>query len=181
MAQGLLHRVSHYGLGVGLVAVAAHLVWEASHGGVVSHHLLAQPDLPSISNWWGLLTVPLLGWMASRVVTRRVAAQPAAVSTAALGFAGALLVGLALSSSFALGFEAVTSGVFLAALAAGLVFRTYRAECLFGFVLGLLIVFGGVLPVLVACVAAALSALAHFALWPACASLWRTLRGGQAR
>lgn len=181
MSHKGMHRVLPYGLVLGLLAVLAHLSWELSHGGVVSHHLLAQPDLPSVSNWWGLLTVPLLGWVASRVVIRRAAAQPGAAKTAVLAFVLALLVGLALSSSFTLGFETATSGIFFAALLAGLVVRSYRAECVFGFVLGMLFVFGGVLPVLVASVAAVLSALAHFVLWPACAWVWRALRGAPAR
>lgn len=177
MAHGLMHRVLPYGLALALVAVAVHLAWEFTHGGVRSHHLLAQPDLPAISNGWGLLTVPLLGWLASRVATRRAAGDPRAAAPAVWAFIGALLVGIAVSSGFVLGLQSATSGIFFAALAAGLVFRTYRAEYAFGFVLGMLFVFGGVLPALVASVAAALSALAHFVIWPAGAFVFRKLRG----
>ncbi|MCG6191295.1 hypothetical protein [Maribellus maritimus] len=48
------------------------ILWEYFNGGVVSHYLLARDDLPAISNWWGLLTVPLLFWLAiSRIHRRR--------------------------------------------------------------------------------------------------------------
>lgn len=181
MSHGWMQRALRYGWVLGLVAVLAHLGWELARGGVRSHHLLAQPELPSFSNAWGLLTLPVLGWLASWVVTRRAAGVPGAAGLAVFAFLGALLVGLALSSSFALGFDTATPVIFFAALASGLVFRTYRVECVFGFVLGMLVVFGGVLPVLIATVAASLSALSHFVLWPACAWMWRTLRGVPAR
>ena len=44
-----------------LVFAAAHLTYEHFTGGVRSHHVLNRPDLPAISNWFGLLTLPLLG------------------------------------------------------------------------------------------------------------------------
>ncbi len=31
------------------------LTWQHFHGGVPSHHILQQKDLPEISNWWGAL------------------------------------------------------------------------------------------------------------------------------
>lgn len=34
--------------------------WQHLDGGVPAHHLLADPSLPSLSNWWGLLALPLL-------------------------------------------------------------------------------------------------------------------------
>ncbi len=51
----------------GLVLVAAVsvgiwvlLVWQHFHGGVPSHSFMARKDMPSISNWWGALLLPLL-------------------------------------------------------------------------------------------------------------------------
>ena len=44
-----------------LLFAAAHLTFEHYTGGVRSHHLLNRPDLPAISNWLGLITLPLLG------------------------------------------------------------------------------------------------------------------------
>lgn len=176
MADGKTHGVLPYGLGLAVLVAALHLGWELTHGGVRSHHLLARDDLPAISNWWGLLTLPLLGWLASRVVTGRARADEGAVARAAAGFAGAALVGVALSASFAAGYEPVASGIFFGALASGLVLPIYRAEYVFGFVLGMTFVFGAVLPLIAASVAAAVSAAAHFLVRPAFASLWRKVR-----
>ena len=45
-----------------LCAELALLGREHLRGGVLSHHLLANPDLPAVFNWWGLPLVPLLAW-----------------------------------------------------------------------------------------------------------------------
>lgn len=176
MANYRMYRLLPYGLGLALLAAAVHLGWEATHGGVQSHHLLARKDLPAVSNWWGLLVLPLLGGLASRSVTGRVEVDDATAAKAAAGFAGSLLTGVALSASFAAGNESTTSALFVATLAAGLVLPTYRAEYVFGFVLGMTFVFGSMLPTLVASVAAGVSATAHLLVRPVFASLLRKIR-----
>jgi hypothetical protein len=171
-----MHSLLPYGLGLGLLAAAVHLGWEVTQGGVKSHHLLARKDLPAISNWWGLLILPSLGWIASRLATDRARADEGAAAKALAGFTCALVVGAALSASFVVGYESVSSGLFLATLASGLVFPTYRAEYMFGFVLGMTFVIGSALPMMAASVAAALSAAVHFLVRPAFAVLLRRVR-----
>lgn len=39
------------------------LLLEQFSGGVVSHHLFENKDLPKISNWWGILTKPVVSWL----------------------------------------------------------------------------------------------------------------------
>lgn len=53
------------------IITSLFVLWEYSNGGVVTHHLLARPDLPGISNWWGLLTIPLLTWLTLTLIQRR--------------------------------------------------------------------------------------------------------------
>lgn len=91
-------------------------------------------------------------------------------------FSGALIAGLALSSSFAAGFESAATGIFLAVLAVGLILPTCRAEYIFGFVLGMTFVLGSILPTLAALVGAGISAIAHFVLRPALARLVRAVQ-----
>ncbi|WP_405207616.1 hypothetical protein [Aquimarina sp. LLG6339-5] len=44
--------------------VGLHIFWEYHYNnGVTTHHLLAREDLTGISNWWGLLSIPLLSWI----------------------------------------------------------------------------------------------------------------------
>lgn len=158
-------------------AAAAHLAWEATHGGIRSHHLLNQADLPAISNGWGLLVLPVLGWMTAWFVGRRAMTRAHAASRALAAFCGALAVGLALAAAFRMELSGVAAGLFFAVLLSGLVLRTYRAEYVFGFVLGMTFVFGSVLPTMVAVVAGTVSVLAHFVGYPAVAALYRRLRG----
>lgn len=153
--------------------VAALLAWEHLHGGVASHHLLDRMDLPAISNWWGLPTLPVLGSPASGSTLRRVVADPEAIRNASAAAAGALLVGIPLSVSFTTGHDRLASIVFPAALPAGLVFRTYRAEYLLGFVAGTAVAFGAVLPAFAALVSAAIPAASHFLIRPALAKVVR--------
>ena len=47
------------------------VLWEYFSGGVVSHNLLARADMPAFSNWWGLLTVPLLFWISIYFINKR--------------------------------------------------------------------------------------------------------------
>jgi hypothetical protein len=177
MAHRGISRVLSWGFVVALLAAAVHLGWEYTHGGVQSHHLLARTDMPAISNWWGLLVLPLLGWLASRSATRRAAVDERAAGRSLAAFVGAALVGAALSLSFITGYESAASALFLAVLAAGLVLPTYRAEYLFGFVLGMSFILGAVLPTMAALVAAAISVVAHFLLRPGVSWLLRKARG----
>jgi hypothetical protein len=175
MSNPTLRRSIRYGLPVALLASIAHLAWEHSHGGIASHHLLARQDLPAISNWWGLIVLPFLGWLASRSATRRAALEDAAAARSMAGFLVALAVGSALSSSFAAGFESASTGIFFTALGAGLFLRTYRAECIFGFVLGMTFVLGSILPTIAALAGAGISAIAFFVIRPVMARLLKAL------
>ena len=176
MANTSKYNLLPYGLGLALLVTTAHLGWEATHGGVKSHHLLAREDMPAVSNWWGLLILPLLGLLASRAVTARAQANQGAVAGAVAALVGSLLVGIALSATFAAGYESAPFVIFVAALAAGLVLPTYRAEYIFGFVLGMTFVIGPVIPTIAAFVAAGISAAAHFLVRPAFAALLRKMR-----
>jgi len=147
--------------------VVLHLGWELMHGGVVAHHFLARSDMPSISNWWGLILVPTLAWfVAGRVLNRESGNEPsdglipAAIRRAMPAFFGALVYGGLLAGSFAFGFG-VEGYLFLGLFALGLILPIYRGEYILGFVLGMMVTFGGILPTIVATVAAAFSWLAH--------------------
>ena len=142
---------------------AAHLGWEYTHGGVVSHHILQRPDLPAISNGWGLVLLPVLAWFLIGRMQARSGLSPHGLPARAIGlrFLAALAYGAALSTSFALGHESATTTLFFGLFALAVVFALYRAELFLGFVLGMSFVFGAVLPTGIACVFAALSWLLH--------------------
>lgn len=162
-----------------LCAELALLAREHLHGGVLSHHLLANPDLPAVSNWWGLLLVPLLTWWTVGRIERRVrlaasggsARKPAPL----LAFLCALAYGAALAALFAAG-SPLVEYVFFGLLALALVVRLWHAECLLGFVLAMNFVAGPILPAMFGAVIALFSWLVH----AAGRALWRRLRPGVA-
>ena len=152
---------------LGMTTALVQLVWEHSHGGILRHHLLNDASLPAVSNVWALLAMPLLGALAGWVVTRRTRKRPGALIPAIAGFLGSLLGGVALSVAFVTSGEAAATQVMMALLVAAVLFPVYRAEYLFGFVMGMTFVFGPVLPALVACAPMLIAAVSRLALWPA--------------
>lgn len=176
MAQRIIDRLQWCVPAFAELFVATILVWEYTHGGVLNHHFLDRSNMPAVSSWWGLIVFPVLGWLAAWFAGRRAAIEPTALQKAFAAALGALLVGIAMSIGFTTGHGQITGYIFFAALAAGLVLPTYRAEYVFGFALGMVFAISTVLPTLVALAGVAISAIAHFLLWPAFGRIIRRAR-----
>ncbi|HEX4854253.1 hypothetical protein [Arenimonas sp.] len=135
---------------------ALHLAYEHSNGGVVSHHLLARPDLPLISNWLELAVLPVLGWLFGwRLHGRSAAGSPTrAGAPRSFWFAagGAFAYGALLAGGFEFGVSDLTSALFYGLFLIAVALPVYRVEFLLGFVLGMTFTFGGVLPALIGAV-----------------------------
>lgn len=117
--------------------------------------------------------LPGLTWFLTGRIQRRVDALAGGVRTAiglpwsvVAGFCGAFLVGAVIAGSFAIGAQGVTSWTFQAMLVLAVLLPAYRAECLLGFVLGMTLTFGAVLPTAIGSIVAAGSALIHLVLRP---------------
>jgi hypothetical protein len=167
-----------------LVAELAHLAWEHLHGGIVSHHLLDSADLPTISNAWGVVLLPALAWFASGRVEQRAAGPgrgrdavrlPPSVIT---GSVASALLGVLVSVAFSQGYDTLAAWLFLGTFVLAVLAPVHRAELLLGFVLGMTLTFGAVLPTLIGSVVAAVSAVVHLGVRPLLARLWRALRQG---
>lgn len=144
---------------VTLAYAILHLAYEHITVGVQSHHLLNNPEFPAISNWLGLVTLPFVGFLLA-VRVRTILRAPASHRVPMqlwLGLAGSFFYGAALATAFALDASSVTATLFLGMFLLAAVFPVYRAEFALGFVAGMAITFGAVLPTLVAAVFAALS------------------------
>ena len=88
----------------GIVAMAIWilLAWNDTHGGVPSHHILANKNLPSISNWWGGFLLPLLTWFLLYCIQKRIIRNndehfDTRLPKVIYGFVGSLLYGILLS------------------------------------------------------------------------------------
>lgn len=160
----LRHRMPVFLSAASLVFAIAHLTYEHFSGGVQSHHLLNRSDLPAISNWFGLIILPLLGWLLGVRIRAHLASstQPVLPAGVWIGLVGALLYGAALAASFELYASAISSGLFFGLFLLAAVLPIHRAECFLGFVVGMTFTFGAVLPTLIAAVFAAISIMVRF-------------------
>jgi len=134
-----------------LLAEGLHLGWEATHGGIVSHHLFQHADLPGLSNAWGLLVLPALAaWAAGRWPARSAASTTTrARRQVALGFALPLMLGAALSLAFSFQQQTLTEILFFSLMLLAVLLPAHRPESLLGFVLGMSWTFGALLPTLI--------------------------------
>ncbi|MFC5461942.1 hypothetical protein [Massilia niabensis] len=138
------------------------LGWQHLNGGVPAHHLLADPTLPALSNWWGLLTLPLLAWFLLGRIERRRRADPRGAHGDTAGFTGALVFGALLSLLFTAGRHDATGYMAQAVFVIALFYPVHRAACVLGFVIGMTWTFGAVLPTIAAAVFAAGGAAIHY-------------------
>jgi hypothetical protein len=158
--------------GLVTIAIWSLLIWNFYHGGVPSHHLLAQENLPSFSNWWGGLSLPLLAWLLSYRVQKRDSGkdkdskQANIPSHVVYGFVGALLFGTVLSIFFTLGNEEIPFYMMMGLLALALFFPIYRAECFLGFVISMTFTFGGVLPIIIGAILILFGAVLYLLIRP---------------
>lgn len=164
-------------------AVWTLLAWNHFHGGVPSHHILANKDLLAISNWWGGLVLPLLTWFLLYRLHKRIIRSNTLHSETATypnhihirhGFFGALLFGILLSVFFTFGYSDLSGYMVLGLFPLALLLPMYRAECLLGFVIGMTFTFGGVLPTVVGSIFASISAILYRLVRPGI--VWIVLR-----
>ena len=156
-----------------LVGIWSLLAWSYYHGGVPSHHILADESLPAFSNWWGGLLLPLLTWFLLYRLHKRIMRYKQRDLKAAnyqhqifYGFAGALFFGILLSVFFTFAYTDMAGYLILLILSLALFFPIYRVECLLGFVIGMTFTFGGVLPTGIGSILLAISAVLYLLVRP---------------
>jgi len=164
-----LYRI--YFIAVVSLAVWTLLAWRYFHGGIPSHHLLANPDLPSVSNAWGALLIPLITVYLSyrikkKLLEEKTPADRVALKKVILHFAFAALYAITIALAFTFEFPEMSDYLFRGLLVMAVILPLYRAEYYLGFVLGLTYFFGAVLPTFIGGVIVLVSAIANFGLHP---------------
>lgn len=150
MTKKEFFRTRLYFTGFATLAIGALLTWNHFNGGVPSHHVLADKNLPLISNWWGGLVIPLLTWFLTYRIQKRIyrsvnRGTDSNLKQALVGFCIALAFGTLLAVFFSIGSD-MPGNMILGLLPLALFFPIYRAEYLLGFVFGMTYTFGAVLP-----------------------------------
>ncbi len=155
------------------VCMWALLTWEHYHGGVPSHSFMARKDMPSISNWWGALLLPLLTYFSLYRIQKRLnltdgnsLVSSKQLQSILLLFGAGLLYAGAMAYCFETDRGNINGILFQGLFALALIFPLYRAEFFLGFVIGLTYTFGAILPTFIAAVFVALSYIAHKFVYP---------------
>ena len=156
-----------------ILFVAAHLLWEHLNGGILRHHLMHHSDYPSISNWWGLLILPFLAWFSTVRIEKRVSLQPSDAPVRAkilrfvlIGFFCMLVLSLVQSLSVIFGYGNVAMYLSLGLVVVGLFLPIYKAECIFGYVIGSIVFSGAIIPLIGILVIAGISWFSHVCVKP---------------
>ncbi|MFS8083441.1 MAG: hypothetical protein ACMG51_08320 [Ginsengibacter sp.] len=132
------------------ILILGLLLWQHFHGGGPSHHILARKDMPEISNWWGVLLLPILTWILlirieNRINNQGILTQRSKIRIFVLFFLG-LILGIVLAISFANNFKSFLDNFLYIILILSLFVPTYFSEFILGFILGMTYTFGAVLP-----------------------------------
>lgn len=131
--------------------VLAMLLLEHFRGGVISHHLFDNENLPKISNWWGLLIIPTISWFALSLIQKdniiNKDTQKPISKSQIYGFIAGFLFGVVMTLLFysSLG---IHNYLLMLTFAIALFIPIYKPEYYLGFILSMSYGFGGILPVL---------------------------------
>lgn len=137
-----------------VIPALALILWEYFNGGVATHYLGADSNNPGASNWWGLLSIPLLTWVCLSLIEKRTTAQePKHTTNGTMAlkkgyFLGGLSFGLLASLLWEFGQIDYLPYVMLSPWILSLVFRIYLPEVTLGFVLTMMFTFGAILPII---------------------------------
>ena len=133
-----------------VVFVLCIIILEHFRGGVISHHLLAREDMPKISNWWGILIVPLVSWVLLSFIQKRnkssTSNQTLVSKEEIYGFIGAFIFGIIITVLFYNAPE-FPGYLLLLTFVLALFLPIYRPEFYLGFILSMTYGFGGIIPV----------------------------------
>ena len=146
------------------IAIWALLAWNYYHGGVPRHHFLAREDMPSVSNWWGGILLPMLTWFLLYRIKKRMTDENSTQfpKSVVFAFVAALLFGVLLSVFFTMRYSGLSGYMLQSVLVLSLFFPVYRAEYILGFVIGMTFTFGAVLPTIIGSVLALIGFLVYW-------------------
>lgn len=148
------------------VLIFGLLFWQYLHSGVPSHHILQQKDLPKISNWWGVLLLPVLTWLLLGRIAKRLNKQNTLnqqnqhpiIKIIGLFLLG-LLLGITIAVAFTNNYTLFLDNVLYVLLVLSLILPLFYSEFIIGFVIGMTYTFGAILPTIFIMIIAALAFL----------------------
>ena len=141
-----------YFTGIVTILIWTHLAWDYYHGGVPTHYLLHSKDMPGFSNWWGGIALPLVTWFLLYRIQKRIndnnrSGVTENKVTPIYKFIAALVFGIATSILFTLGSD-LPGYMMIGLIVVSFFTPLYQAEYLLGFIIGMVITFGTILPII---------------------------------
>lgn len=132
---------------ISTLLIWCHVIWDYFHGGIPTHYILHDDNLPGIPNWIGAIVLPFFTWLLLYRIHLRVDKKTPNVRfrTLVYRFLAALLVAITVSVCFTMGID-IIDYIMLALLVLALIFPLYRSEYLLGWVFGSSFTFGAVIP-----------------------------------
>lgn len=153
MKQQTLIKIKVILTGIVTLIMLGFLFWEHVNGGVISHHLLGKSDLPSVSNWWGGLWMPMLTWILLGRIEKRFEKQSSQTQPSSHFFQKVfwlfltgLIFGILLSTSFSYQYKPFLDNVLYILLILSFFIPIYYAEYILGFILGMTFTFEALIP-----------------------------------
>ena len=128
--------------------VWGHIVWDYFHGGIPTHYLFHNGDLPGIPNWWGGLVLPFFTYFLLYRIHKRIDSPNTkeGLQQVVLSFLASVLVAISIAICFMNTIDVIDyimGSLFILAFFKPL----YKAEYLLGWVLGSAFTFGAIIPI----------------------------------
>lgn len=127
--------------------VWGHVLWDHFHGGIPTHYLFHNKDMPGIPNWVGAIILPFFTWFLLNRIRKRINRSDSKENLTMVG--QRFLAGLAFAITISICFlndimivDYIMGTIFLLAF----IFPLYKSEYLLGWVLGAAFTFGAVIP-----------------------------------
>jgi hypothetical protein len=169
MTEKEFFKIRIYFTAIITIAIWSLLIWDHFHGGVQSHHLLQDENLPEFSNWLGGISIPLLTWFLLFRVKKRIVKDLTVFKFSInilYAFLAALSFGILLSVLFTYGYSEIPFYMIVSLLILALFLPIYKAECFLGFVIGMTYTFGGVLPIIIISILSLIGAVLYLIIKP---------------
>ncbi len=131
--------------------VWGHITWDFFHGGIPTHYLLHDDNLPGIPNWLGGLALPFFTWFLLYRIHKRIDKPEMPVTSERLRsvisrFLLAMGISIAISIFFTFEID-VIDYIMLTIFVLAFIFPLYKSEYLLGWVIGSTFTFGAIIPI----------------------------------
>lgn len=128
-----------------------HIAWDYFHGGVPTHYLLHNEDLPGIPNWLGGVVLPFFTWFLLYRIHKRIDKTEISVASESLRsiivrFLLAMGIAIVISVFFLNEIDLIDY-IMLTIFILAFIFPLYKSEYLLGWVIGSTFTFGAIIPI----------------------------------